>query len=736
MDEERIESIAGRVDAVIYSNEENGYTVLRLRTQDGDRVTVTGCLPMAAPGEEMTLSGRWQQHPAHGEQFQAEYAERTLPTGTSAIYEYLACGAIKGVGPATATLLVQAFGERTLDVIEREPEKLVAVRGISRQKARDISESFKKKAGVRRLMEFLGSHNLRPLLAMRLYAAYGDRALDTVCGNPYVMTTGNIGGSFPEADALALDLGFDGDCAARVSAAILFELRHNTRNGHCFIPWEKLAAATTNLINVEPSVVEEQLDVLTETGEVVLDTVCGLRACYLPRLHESECEAAEHLRAMAQTRFHDRVNTDAIIAEMEKAQGIRYAPTQRQVIELAAGRQVLVLTGGPGTGKTTCIRAVLALYEALGLETQLAAPTGRAAKRMSELTGQDAVTVHRLLEARFAEHESEVCFGRTAGDPLTCDALILDECSMVDISLFAALLDALPPECRLFLVGDADQLPSVGPGNVFSDIIRSGVVPVVRLTEIFRQGSGSRIVTSAHAINAGEHPNLRENTGDLFFLRRREPEQLAETIVGLCSERLPKKMGIDPREIQVLTPTRQRETGTAALNRCLQAALNPPSPEKKEKKVGETAFREGDRVMQIRNDYDIIWKNGPRSGQGVYNGDIGYITQIDPTAETVTVDFDGRCADYAFSMLDELEHAWAMTVHKSQGSEYRAVILAVGSGPQRLLHRGLLYTAVTRARELLVLVGDEQIVSAMIDNYRQTRRYSGLRVRLAEGATA
>ena len=422
----------------------------------------------------------------------------------------------------------------------------------------------------------------------------------------------------------------------------------------------------------------------------------------------------------------------ALIAGIEKQQGISYAPLQRDTLQMALQNQLVVITGGPGTGKTTSIRAILAMFEKLGLKTLLTAPTGRAAKRMTELTGCEAATVHRLLGAKLAEDEESVVFGKNAGDLLDCDAVILDECSMVDISLMSALLEAMPADARLVLVGDADQLPSVGPGDVFSAIIRSEAVPVVRLTEIFRQNKTSRIVRNAHMINRGEHPDLSENAGDFFRLKRFQAASTVETITELCATRLPQRMKIPSADIQVLSPTRKGELGTVNLNKHLQEALNPPAKEKKEKLFGNAVFREGDRVMQIRNNYDIMWRNeaNTAAGNGIYNGDIGVIRQIDPEQETMTVDFDGRIAVYTFDLLLELEHAWAMTVHKSQGSEYRAVILALCAASQMLMSRDILYTAVTRAKELLILVGDDQIAYQMIDNVRQSRRYNALRLRI------
>ncbi len=735
MDQERepIE-LSGSVEAVIYKNEENGYTVLRLRGENDETITVVGTIPFAAPGETLFATGSWATHSVHGRQFKADFAQRMMPSDESAIYTYLASGSIRGIGPATASLIVQKFGKKSLDVLESEPDRLVQIKGISLQKAKQIAESFRKQVGVRRLMEFVCSFELRPILALRMYKCYGDRALELLRENPYLLAGSQIGGSFYEADRLALDLGLEEENRSRLNAAVLFELRHNLGNGHCFIPREKLAAVTAELIRVDPERVEESIEELTESGLIHYEEIAGQRACYLPELYEAEADTARRLAAKCGNSFRERLDLDRLIQKLESSQGIRYAELQRQTLQLALEQQVMVITGGPGTGKTTSIRAILAMFEQLGIRTLLTAPTGRAAKRMTELTGREASTVHRLLGAKFDEDGERVVFTKNEDERLECDAVILDECSMVDILLMDALLRALPPEARLILVGDADQLPSVGPGNVFSAVLRSGAVPAVRLTEIFRQNEGSRIIRNAHMINRGEHPDFSENAGDFFRLRRLQASGTAETVVELCAVRLPGKMKISPAEIQVLSPTRKGELGTVSLNKRLQEALNPADKGKKEKSFGDCVFREGDRVMQIRNNYDILWHNesGTEVGMGIYNGDIGRILRIDPEEETLTVNFDGRIAQYGFDALLELEHAWAMTVHKAQGSEYRAVILVLGSSAPMLMTRDVLYTAVTRARELLILVGDDSVAYRMVDNYRPSKRYCALRVRLRQ----
>ena len=709
--------IEGTVESVIYQNQENGYTVLRLDGGEGQTLTVVGCMPGVAPGEGIAVEGTWTRHASYGEQFKAEAVERRTPAGTKAIFDYLSSGAVKGIGAATARRMVEEFGEETLTVLEEHPERLTQIKGVTRKKALAMGENFRLQMGMRRLLEFLGEHEVPLQLAMPLYRKYGDRALEIIRGNPYLLVDGELGVEFSTADKLALSMGMEGDDPQRIEAGLLFELAHNLDNGHTFLPRRKLLPATAQLIELEgeTEALEDALEALLERGEVIQETVANEEAVYLHDLCEAEQYVAFRLAEMARGEQVPPHGLDGLIDRIQAEQGIVYAPQQRQAVELAAASQVMLLTGGPGTGKTTSLRGVLALFDQLGLETALAAPTGRAAKRLGELCGMEAATIHRLLETQYDPRSGRLVFARDEDDPLRADAVIVDETSMVDILLMRGLLSALRPECRLILVGDPDQLPSVGPGNLFSDLIRSGVVPMVRLTEIFRQAAESAIIRNAHGVNRGELPDLRDNKHDFFFLRRKDPARAAETIVELVQTRLPQNMGIPPEQIQVLSPTRKRVTGTAALNRAIQEAVNPPAPDRPERRFGEYVFRQGDRVMQVRNNYDVIWKDGLTTGMGVFNGDIGRIVEVDNRSELITVDFEGRLVEYTPDMLGELEPAYAITVHKAQGSEYRAVILS---------------------RELLILVGDEEVVARMTANDRQQRRYSGLRWRLVQIANS
>ena len=728
---EELTTREGTVQSVIFQNEENGYTVLRLVTEEGELITVVGCVPCAAPGEHLGVSGAWETHPQHGTQLRAEEVERRLPEDAEELISYLGSGICKGLGPATARRLVERFGAETADVISSQPEKLSLIKGITARRAMEISESFRRHMGLRRLMAFLAQYGLPPVLAIRLRQIYGDGALDAIRRDPYLLSADAGGLPFSAADEIAMSMGFSARSPERLRSALLFELSHNEGNGHVFLPRPKLLAATAQLLGDEDGV-EEALDTLIDEGKVFSETVANVEACYLLRLHEAEDYACRKLTNLLSATADVSSRAGKTVDEIEAAQGITYAPLQRKAVELAAEHGVLILTGGPGTGKTTTVRGIVSLFERMGLAIVLAAPTGRAAQRLGELTGREAQTVHRLLGMSWNEATHEVTFTKGEKEPLEADAVIVDEMSMVDLPLFAALLRALRPGTRLVMVGDADQLPSVGPGNVFSDLIRSGRVETVFLREVFRQAERSAIIRNAHAVNAGEPPRLQNDQGDFYFLCRRDAQRAVSTVVELCKTRLPEKMGIPVSDIQVLTPTRKGPAGTENLNRLLQEALNPPKPGQPEVRWGDRVYRPGDRVMQTRNDYDILWeKEDGTVGRGVFNGDVGRIQAIDPAGEWLAILYEDRKALYSLEMLSEIDLAYAQTVHKAQGSEYPCVVLCAMPSAPGLMVRGVLYTALTRARELLILVGDDAAVREMAANDRRARRYSGLRWRLA-----
>ena len=725
-----MEILQGTIAAVVFQNYDNGYAVLRLKCGDGQTVTVVGTIPMPAVGEGLMVTGKWASHSSYGRQFEAEFLERMLPTTSMDILGYLSSRIIKGIGPRTAARIVERFGDRTLDIMEREPARLAEVSGISAAKAKAIGEEFRLRVGMRQLMEFMTAHQLPAELAVRVYKLYGERAMDLLYDDPYILM--DLEAPFGAVDRFAIELGVAGDDPRRVEAGVLFEMQYNLWAGHCFLPQDKLLAATCQLLDVDEETVKNAMDRLLEAQRLVEDNLLQIPVVYLPDIYEAECYIRRRLIASADLTFRNSKNMERMLQKAQTENGIYYSDQQAQAIRAALDCGLLLITGGPGTGKTTILRGILSVYQQMGLKCLLAAPTGRAAKRLTEVTGQDASTIHRLLETNIDVHTGQMYFVKDEENPLQADAVIVDEMSMVDVQLMHSLLQAVPPNARLILVGDPDQLPPVGPGSPFSDCLRSGILPAVRLTEIFRQAQQSLIVMNAHRVNSGQMPELRDIKNDFFFLRCPSEEAVGQTIEGLCSIRLTKNMGIAPDQIQVLTPTRKGGVGTWSLNRRLQNALNPATPTKKERQWGEFSFREGDRVMQIRNNYDIMWKkcDGSAVGAGIFNGDVGNITVIDPQAQQLTVVFDDKEVVYDFEQLGELEPAYAMTVHKSQGSEYRAVIMAAWNGHPNLMCRSVLYTAITRARELLIIVGREDVVAAMTENAKRNRRYTGLKLRL------
>ena len=724
--------VEGSVSAVVFQNRENGYTVLRMKDEQGELTTAVGIVPDTNIGERLRIEGRWSSHSSYGRQLEIVSVERLMPESRVEILAYLSSHAVRGVGPKIAARIVERFGAESLKIIENEPDKLALVPGISTAKAKEIHESFQSQQGLRHLAEFLSGYRLPAELAVRIYKAYGELSMMAIQDNPYFLTEEGFNAPFAQVDAFALELGFDGDDERRVDAGILYELSFNSAGGHVFVPEPQLTEAAATFLRLDREIIREGLRRLAEQERIIVDSVPSLTAVYLPAYGEAERYLARRFTEMIGGKVGLPANLARTVAAIEARQEIEYAALQREAIYTAAAEKLLIVTGGPGTGKTTTLRGILDLFEQMRLKTLLTAPTGRAAKRLSELTGRDASTIHRLLEVDVSPEDGSMVFVHNEHNPLSCDAVIVDESSMVDLLLMYNLVRALPERCRLILVGDPDQLPSVGAGNVFSDLIRSEKIPTIRLTEIFRQARESLIVMNAHRIIHGELPELREKKQDFFFLQRASDEAVCQTVTELCARRLPRNMGIQPEDIQVLSPTRKGETGTRALNQLLQQALNPAAPGKNEKKYGDTVFRVGDRVMQIRNNYDIIWNKvgGPGMGSGIFNGDVGTVQAIDCQAQTVTLRFDDREAVYTWDMLPQLEPAYAMTVHKSQGSEYRAVVLVAWRGTPLLLSRSILYTAVTRARELLIVVGDEGVIEYMVRNDKKQKRFSGLKWRL------
>ncbi len=729
---EEMEILQGAISAVVYQNAENGYSVLRLHIGGNQHVTVVGTIPLPVVGEQLMVTGKWGNHSSYGRQFEAEFLERLMPQNAMEILSYLSSRVIKGIGPKMAARIVEHFGDETLQVMEREPLRLAEVPGITKDRARAIGEEFRLQVGMRQLMEFFALHHLPAELAVKTYKLYGDSTIELLYDDPYLLMEEGLEAPFGAVDHFAIELGVAGDDPRRIEAGLLFELTYNLNAGHSFLPEEKLLAATAQLLTVEVSDVQAAVERLTQVDRLVRQHLAGINVIYLPALYEAESYCTQVLLHFAENHLPAPKDLNKLVKNVASSSGIDYSQEQEEAIRAAATSGLLLITGGPGTGKTTILNGILELLGQMGLKCLLAAPTGRAAKRLTEVTGEDASTIHRLLEAGIDPQTGKMFFARDESNPLKADAVIVDEMSMVDVQLLYALLQAVPQGKRLILVGDADQLPPVGPGFPFSDMLRSNVLPTVRLTEIFRQAQQSLIVMNAHRVNHGELPDLKTVSSDFFFMRRQNEQDLCNLIRDLCTTRLPKNMGIPADQIQVLSPTRKGGVGTVNLNRILQGALNPPTPDKKEKTFGDFIFREGDRVMQIRNNYDIVWKkaDGSAIGTGIFNGDIGTILKIEPQAEMMTILFDDRETEYDFTQLNELEPAYAMTVHKSQGSEYRCVILTAWNGSPYLLSRSIFYTAITRARELLIVVGREETVVIMTQNDKKNRRYSGLKLRL------
>lgn len=727
MEENNLLQIEGSVERIVYRNEDNGYTVLEIDV-DGEEFTAVGVMPQITAGDRARMLGSFTEHKSYGLQFSAQTCEVERPTGAADILRYLASGAVKGVGPTTARRLVDAFGENTLEVMENEPERVAMLRGISSDKAADFSVQLKSNEGIRKLVLFLGEYDISNAAAIRIFKALGPMAVRLIKENPYILCDGDFGISFESADKIAVRENLGGDAEIRVNAGILYILRRNEGNGHTCLPRDVLADTAARFLGVEVQSVEESMERLIFDRSLVSESFEGREFIFRQSMHLTELYISSRLKLLKGFPAESLRGIDNAIGICEKADGIVYDDLQKCAIKMALSEGFLVLTGGPGTGKTTTLNAIIKILQRNGQRVFLAAPTGRAAQRMTELTGNEAKTLHRLLEVAW-DREDKPVFGKNEKNLLKCEALIIDEMSMVDVNIFESVLRALPVGCRLILVGDSDQLPSVGAGNVLGDLVESGVLPVVSLNKIFRQAQQSLIVTNAHRIVGGSMPILNSADKDFFFMPRANKNDVTNTILELCTTRLPKAYGYSPIDsIQVICPSKKGELGTAELNLKLQEALNPKANSKDEATVGGKTFRVGDKVMQTKNNYDIRWeRDDGETGEGVFNGDIGVILSIDRKNKLFRIRFFDKIAALSYENASELEFAYAVTVHKSQGNEFDCVIIPVFPGPSRLYYRNLLYTAVTRAKERLILVGNPYTVEMMVKNNRQTKRYSGLR---------
>ena len=727
------EKLTGVVDSVTYRKEDSGFTVLELE-HEGELDTVVGALPEVYAGEKLTVYGQWQSHPTFGPQFRADSFEREMPATAAAILRYLSDGAIKGIGPATAAKIVEKFGDQTLYVIENDPQRLATIKGITEEKAVEIADRFKAQTGLSEAVALLARYSVTAAEAMTVWRKWGPATFDMVEANPYVLCLPELGIGFDRIDEACSRLERPADDFGRLAAGTKHILYHNLNNGHTCLPREKLVPVAANRLGQSLETIEETIESLIDYEELVVDELGEREFVFLTDQYNCETYCAGRILALMQYPAKAISDYQQYLDLVQKLKGTVYERKQLEAIDAAMTRGFLVLTGGPGTGKTTTLDAIISILEAYKQRVAIAAPTGRAAKRITEVTGREAKTLHRLLEVKWGPNDTSF-FERNERNPLECDALIVDELSMTDAALFEALLRAVPNGCRLILVGDSDQLPSVGAGNVLSDLIRSNRVPVIQLTEVFRQAQTSAIVTNAHLIVEGSMPDLGLKNNDFFFLESNNPNVVADTIEDLYFRRLPNAYGYSPlTDIQVLCPGRKNITGTRELNRRLQARMNPPHRERSELHLPGVIFREGDKVMQTKNNYDVPWKNHltGEEGTGIFNGDIGMIRSIDHLGGQMEVRFDERIATYEIDDASQLEHAYAVTVHKSQGSEFTAVIMPMCPGPPQLQYRSLLYTAVTRARTLLILVGQRDVVAQMISGRSKTNRYTGLSYFLTE----
>lgn len=731
--------VSGSVEDIIFQNKENGYAVFSV-IADEEEIICVGVVPQLHKGETLNITGGWTVHPTYGKQLQVNFFEKDVPTTEDGIEKYLASGVIRGIGTRIAKKIVKKFGENTFYIIEEQPERLVEIKGITYEKAMSISKVFSEQHEVRRAMIFLQQYGISPVYAMKIYKKYKERTYDIVKTNPYKLADDIFGIGFKMADVIAAETGIVADSPNRIKSGIKYVLNQSTGNGHVYLPKAILLSKTTELLEINITEIENYLMELQIDNQIWQENINGVDSVYLNAYYYAEISVAKKLIEISMDYMPpDCLNIEGKIDDEENHSGMKLAENQREAIREAMTNGLLIITGGPGTGKTTTINTIIRLLLEEDNEIILAAPTGRAAKRMTEATGMDAQTIHRMLGISFMGEDSrQQTFDKNEDCPIEADVVIIDESSMVDILLMNSLVKAIAPGTRLILVGDVDQLPSVGAGNVLKDIIKSGKLKLVRLNEIFRQAQESAIIMNAHRINQGEYPILNEKEKDFFFMKRAYVEEAVNTIVQLVTKRLPGFVPCNPiQDIQILTPMRKSPIGVYNLNTVLQQALNPPLKGKSEKQFRNIIFREGDKVMQIKNNYNMVWKiynsMGKRDdeGIGVFNGDEGIITDIDNEGEIITVTFDdNKCVDYDFTQLDELELAYAITIHKSQGSEYPVVVIPIHSGPPMLMSRNLLYTAVTRAKQLVVIVGLQETITKMVDNNREINRYSSLAHRI------
>ena len=723
------------IDNIVYQNAENGYVICEVSSKEEGDFYAVGYMPTARPGESASLTGDWVNHPEYGEQFKVELYDTIMPKEETAIIKYLSSGVIKGVREATAKKLYEAFGDSVFDVLTNEPEKVEKIKGIGHDRAVTICKSFNEQRSVQNIVMFLQQYSISANTAIKIHKIFGSEAVSVIKENPYALANAVDGISFKTADAIAYNIGIPKNSPERIACGVVYYLREAAyTNGHAYLPRGVIKEHTVYNLDITETEAENAISELIADRDIILDKIDNNEVLYLYGMYHDEKYIANRVVEIATTESKYAIRASRAeeeVDEFERDNGIKLAKKQREAVVTALSSGFMVLTGGPGTGKTTTINAIISIMENLNIKVALAAPTGRAAKRMSQVTGRDAKTVHRLLGAQMVGNTHT--FSRDEENPLDCDVIILDEASMVDTSLMASFLRAVKPGGRIILSGDSDQLPSVGAGNVLRDIIASGVVSTVKLSDIFRQSEESLIIVNAHKINNGEMPELSDRTRDFFFMKRANPSDVATTVTELYKSRLPKTYGLNPMsDIQILSPTKKGITGTVELNRILQMSINPPSQSKNEYKYGQTVFREGDKVMQTRNNYDIEYttENG-EDGVGIYNGDMGIVDSIHTQERYMIITFDdGKIIEYPFTSVEDLDLAYAITVHKSQGSEFSYVVIPLSTYMPMLMTRNLFYTAITRAKTMVILVGSDRIVENMTKNNTYTKRFTGLSDRL------